>query len=231
MSQQLVIAIDGPAGSGKSSTAQEVARRLGFLHLDSGAFYRAFALAACQRGWSSPAGVVASQRIPQLAAEDVGAVVVDGSVRVRLNGQALGEEIRSPMVTACSSKISAYSEVRQRVNVLLRELASSYRGGIVCEGRDMGTVVFPDSKLKVFMEATPEERARRRLLQRGDPVTAASLRSETEKLVARDTYDSQRSESPLRKASGALVVDTTVLSFEDQVELIVSAARSLLDIG
>jgi cytidylate kinase len=95
----------------------------------------------------------------------------------------------------------------------------------------MGTVVFSDSRLKIYMEASPEERARRRLLQRGDPLTAAGLRSETERLLARDTHDSERAESPLRKAPDALVVDTTKLGFEDQVELIVSAARSLLDIS
>jgi cytidylate kinase len=225
----MIIAIDGPAGSGKSTTARAVAQRLGFLHLDSGALYRAFGLAACRLGWAGPAGDVQTDRIEQLASQDVGADIADGRVVAQLNGQRLGDEIRTPDVTACASKVSAHSAIRARVDATLRDLAKRHQGGVVCEGRDMGTVVFPDAELKVFMDADPGERARRRLLQRGDAVTAENVDRETGRLVARDRDDSQRDVAPLRKAEGAVVIDTTNLDFAEQVEKIVGAAREILD--
>jgi cytidylate kinase len=225
----LIIAIDGPAGSGKSTTARAVARRLGFLHLDSGALYRAFGLAACRHGWADPAGDVPAQRITELAAQDVGAEALEGVMVPLLDGRRLGDEIRTPQVTACASKISAHPAVRARVDELLRQLAARHQGGVVCEGRDMGTVVFPQAQLKVFMDADPEERARRRLLQRGEAVTPEDVVREASRLLARDHDDSQRDVSPLRRAPGALVIDTTNLSFEEQVERISQAARRILD--
>ncbi len=227
----MIIAIDGPAGSGKTTTAQEVARRLGFLHLDSGALYRAFALAACERGWAGPEGDVPQERIAELAALDVGGEVVQGAIVAVFAGRRLGDEIRTPGVTACASKVSAYPEIRDQVNAVLRRLAAQYPTGIVCEGRDMGTAVFPEADLKVYMEAQPEERARRRLLQRGEEVSPEAVSAESLRLVARDTHDSQRAASPLRMAERAMVVDTTKLSFEEQVALIVEAARRLLASG
>ena len=227
----MIVAIDGPAGSGKTTTAQDVARRLGFVHLDSGALYRAFALAACERGWAGPAGDVPRERVAELAAIDVGGEVVAGTIVALLAGVRLAEEIRTPEVTACASKISAHPEIRERVNAVLRHLAAQHPSGIVSEGRDMGTVVFPEAELKVYMDAEPEERARRRLLQQGEQVSAESVNAEATRLVARDTDDSQRQASPLRKAEGAIVLDTTALSFEQQVERIVGAARRLLGAG
>lgn len=223
----MIVAIDGPAGSGKSSTAQEVARRLGFLHLDSGALYRAFALAACEQGWVGPAGDVPEERIAELAALDVGGEVVQGAIVAVLAGRRLADEIRTPEVTACASKVSAHPEIREQVNALLRSLAAQYPAGVVCEGRDMGTAVFPEAELKVFMDAQPEERARRRLLQRGEEASPEAVSEESVRLVARDTQDSQRATSPLRKAADAVVVDTTELSFEEQAAKIVEAARRL----
>jgi cytidylate kinase len=227
----MIITIDGTAGSGKTTTAQAVARRLGFLHLDSGALYRAFAVAACRAGWASPSGVVPAEKISDLATRNVSAELQAGAVAVLLDGRRLNEELRSPAVSACASKVSAFPEIRARVDGLLRRLAQTYEGGIVCEGRDMGTVVFPDAELKVFMVAQAPERARRRLLQRGDAVTGDSVAVETRRLVARDTADSQREVSPLRKPDDALEVDTTDLSFEEQVDVIVGAARARLDTG
>lgn len=225
----MIIAIDGPAGSGKSTTAREVARRLGFLHLDSGSLYRAFAYAACRLGWQRPEGDVPAERVAELAARDVGANAVGDRVEVLLDGRRLGAELRTPEVTACASKISAFPQIRARVDEILRSLAASYEGGVVCEGRDMGTVVFPEAELKIFMDATAEERAKRRLIQRGEPATPASIEVEARRLAARDRDDSQRSVSPLKKAENAQVVDTTSLSFEEQVERIVEAARQILD--
>jgi cytidylate kinase len=223
----MIIAIDGTAGSGKTTTAKEVAERLGFLHLDSGALYRAFAVAACRRGWAISAGAVAEERIPELEREAVTAEVQGASVTVFLDGQPLGEELRSPRVSACASAVSAFAEIRRRVDALLRHLAAECEGGVVCEGRDMGTVVFPDADLKVFMEAVPDERARRRVRQRGEEVTAEGVETEKQRLLARDTADSERDIAPLRRAAEALFIDTTDLTFDEQVERIVEAARRL----
>ncbi len=223
----MIIAIDGTAGSGKTTTAKEVARRLGYLHLDSGALYRAFALAGCRQGWANEAGKLDEERIADLAEQRVTAEARAGSVVVRLDGEQLDEELRTPRVSACASQVSAFPEIRRRVDALLRRLASDYPGGVVCEGRDMGTVVFPEAELKVFMGADADERARRRLLQRGEEATAAGIESEKQRLVARDTADSGRAVAPLRAAADALFVDTTDLTFDEQVERIVEAARRL----
>lgn len=225
----MIIAIDGPAGSGKSSTAREVARRLDFVHLDSGALYRAFALAACRLGWTGPAGDVPAERIRDLADRDVDAEIADGRLVPRLDGARVGSELRTPEVTACASKISAFAPIRARVDRILRRVASASRGGVVCEGRDMGTAVFPEAELKIYMQASGEERARRRLRQRGLEPTPDAVAGELEQLEGRDRDDSRRSVSPLRRAVDALVIDTTRLSFEEQVGRIVAAARSMLD--
>ncbi len=220
----MVIAIDGPAGAGKSTTAREVARRLGYLHVDSGALYRAYAVAACRRGWASPAGVVPAERVPELAAQKVAAAVEDGTLTAYLNGRRLDDDLRTPSVTACASKISAFPAIRRRVNELLRHLVAEHGGGAVCEGRDMGTVVFPQAELKVYMVATPEERAKRRLQQRGESATPSRIREEARRLVARDSADSERAVSPLRRADDAIQIDTTELSFDEQVKRILAAA-------
>jgi len=225
----MIIAIDGTAGSGKSTTAQEVARRLGFLHLDSGALYRAFAVAACRHGWASPAGVVPAERIPELASQKVMAEVHAGGLAIVLDGRRLTEELRSPSVSACASKVSVFPEVRTRVDEILRRLAADYSGGVVCEGRDMATVVFPQADVKVFMQASSSVRAQRRLLQRGEKVTTEGVQAETRRLVARDSADSGREVSPLRKADASIVIDTTELSFEEQVQQILDAAAERLD--
>lgn len=223
----MIIAIDGTAGSGKTTTAKEVAKRLGYLHLDSGALYRAFALAACRRGWANAAGTLDEERIGDLAEQPVTAEAQAGSVVVRLDGERVDEELRTPQVSACASQVSAFPEIRRRVDVLLRRLAADHPGGVVCEGRDMGTVVFPEADLKVFMGADPEERAQRRLLQRGEEVTPAGVESEKQRLVARDRADSERDVAPLKAAADALFVDTTDLTFDEQVGRIVEAARRL----
>lgn len=226
----MIIAIDGPAGSGKSSTARAVARRLGFLHLDSGALYRGFAVAALRRGSVAEDGSVSDERAVGLATEDVDAEIAEDGLRVQLDGRFVEErELRTDEVSAAASSVSRHRPVRRRVNEILRRVARDYDGHIVCEGRDMGTVVFPDAELKVWMDASVEERARRRLQQQDRPVTPRSIRSQVDRLRSRDTADSQRSESPLRQAEDAVVIDTTHLSFEEQVERIIARARQHLD--
>lgn len=224
----MIITIDGPAGSGKSSTARAVARELGFLHLDSGALYRAFAHVACGRGGAA-ADEIDREAARAAAAAGVEARATADGLEVRLDGRRLDRELRRPEVTACASRISRFSEIRERVNELLRGLAEAYAGGVVCEGRDMGTVVFPDAELKIYMTAAIEERARRRLQEKGETPTPERVERESRILEARDRSDSTRALSPLRKADDAVVVNTTDLQFEEQVERIVELARIRLD--
>ncbi len=222
----MIITIDGTAGSGKSSTAREVARRLGFLHLESGAFYRAFARVAARRGWTGPDGDVREDRLDALATADVRARGTEHGVVIEVDGEELGEEeLRAPAVTAAASRVAAHPAVRARVNQLLRRLAAEYPGGTVTEGRDMGTIVFPDADLKIYMVADPEERARRRLEQEGGTPTVERIREEARRLEDRDRADSTRPVAPLRRAPDAVVIDTTRLDFENQVRRVVELAR------
>ncbi len=223
-----VIAIDGPAASGKSSTAQSVARALGFAHLDSGALYRGVTLVAlreCGVGAGAPL-----EPDPMLrAAERRGlSLHFDGQgYGVYLNGEPADAAIRTPEVTALVSAVSALPEVREWVNERLRALPRAGQS-VVVDGRDIGTVVFPDADLKVFLTASPRTRAERRLRQRGQAVHPAELDRETEVLAARDRADSGRAVAPLRMAADAVPLDGTALSFDQQVAEIVALARRRL---
>jgi CMP/dCMP kinase len=225
-----VVAIDGPAGSGKSSTARAVASRLGFAHLDSGALYRAFTLAAIDADLP-----LDGQRIAALAADrPIRLVLGADGFFPEIAGADVSDVVRRPDVTGRVSAVSALPAVRDVVNRLLREAAALHPRGVVADGRDIGTVVFPDARLKVFLTASPEERARRRLLQEGREVTAGTLVAEAARLEARDHADATRSVAPLKRADDAVPLDTTDLTLEDQVDVIAELARkafSHLDIG
>jgi cytidylate kinase len=226
-----VIAIDGPAASGKSSTARAVAEALGFAHLDSGALYRGVTLVAlreaARRGLrrEDPLQVLDPETILRTA-EDRGLMLQpDGAgFAAYLEGEPEDAEIRAGPVTAAVSAVSAVPVVREWVNSRLRAMVRIGRD-VVVDGRDIGTVVFPDADLKVFLTAAPEARARRRLSQRGAAHDPALLGAETEALAARDHADSTRAVAPLRVADDAVRLDTTSLSFEDQVTRIVALAR------
>jgi cytidylate kinase len=218
-----IVAIDGPAASGKSSTARLVAEALGFCHVDSGALYRAITLLA-QEGLGAPEtwrpeAVVAAARARAVAAVPTGA-----TLDVRVAGRSVGEAIRSEAVTREVSRVAAMPAVRDHVNELLREAARE--GGVVVDGRDIGTVVFPDAEVKVFLVADPSERARRRLRERGQPLDACALRAETDALVARDGRDAGREVAPLRPAPDAVPLDTTRLSLAEQVRQVVALVRA-----
>lgn len=253
-----VIAIDGPAASGKSSTAAAVAARLGWAHLDSGALYRAVTLAALDN--LGDGGGAASERQPQRGGKQRGVraprgeqdepgegrergqwrpqqivamaeslpvrLVLAGAVfRPEVAGVDVGEAIRSERVTRRVSEIAALREVRHWVNVQQRDAVLAHPGGVVVDGRDIGTVVFPDAPLKVFLTASPEERARRRLAQRGQPIDPTELGREAAALAARDQADSSRAVAPLRAAADAVRLDTTTLSLDEQVNRVVALAR------
>ena len=234
-----VIAIDGPAASGKSSTASLVARRLGWAHLDSGALYRAITLAVLDNLGDQGAGSGerwSAERIIALAEDlPVRLVLVDDVFRPEVAGVDVAQAIRSERVTQRVSEIAAIPEVRHWVNVQQREAVQGHPRGVVVDGRDIGTVVFPDAPLKVFLTASPEERARRRLAERGGTGDRggagdgdAELRREAEVLEARDRADSTRAVAPLRAAADAVVLDTTRLSLERQVQQVVALARTRL---
>ena len=226
-----VIAIDGPAASGKSSTAGLVAEQLGWAHLDSGALYRALTLAALDNigeagggkgeGWSG-------QKILGLADElPVRLVRVGDLFRPEVTGVDVDQAIRSDRVTRDVSALAAIPEVRNWVNTQQRRAVEDCAGGVVVDGRDIGTVVFPDAPLKIFLTATPDERARRRLSQRGEVVDVELVRRESQALAARDAADSNRRIAPLKPAPDAVLLDTTALTLEQQVTRVVELARGL----
>lgn len=227
-----VIAIDGPAASGKSSTAALVARRLGWAHLDSGALYRALTLAALDTIGEREAGSGErwpAQRIVALAEElPVRLVLVGDEFRPEVAGVDVAEAIRSERVTRHVSAVAAIPELRAWVNARQRAAAAAHPSGVVVDGRDIGTVVFPDAPVKVFLTATPDERARRRLSQRGRAVGADDVRRESQALAARDEADTTRPVAPLKPAADAVLLDSTALTLEEQVSRVVELARRRL---
>jgi CMP/dCMP kinase len=196
----MVVAIDGPAGAGKSTIARALARALDFTYLDSGAMYRAVGLMALRHGGA------ASERAEEL--------LLELGERVLANGEDVTEAIRAPEVTEAASKVATNPKVRAALVKKQRELLS--RGDWVAEGRDIGTVVAPDATVKVFLTASPEERARRRADELGTDVDTV-LRDQ----ALRDAQDSTREHSPLARAPGAVELDTDGLSVEQIVERIV----------
>lgn len=216
-----VVAIDGPAASGKSSTAAAVARRLGFLHVDSGALYRAMTLVALDL----PAGAGAGEIIRAAERRDLRLRVEGDRVWVLLEGGDAEPRIRSREVTAHVSAVSALPQVREWINRRLRALAEGGRP-LVLDGRDIGTAVFPDAVVKVFLVASPDVRAERRLQQIGAARDPEAVTSEAARIAARDQADSSRDIAPLRAAEDAVHLDTSNLSFEQQVGRIVALVQA-----
>jgi cytidylate kinase len=216
------VAIDGPSASGKSSTAEAVARALDALHLDSGALYRALTAVACDLPDRTADAVVRVAEARDLELREIG-----GQLVPFLDGRDAEPLLRSPEVTSLVSEVSATGAVRDWVNARLRAAARSDRI-LVVDGRDIGTVVFPRAPVKVFLTASPEARARRRLLQRGQDADAGRVAKEAARLAERDRQDSSRTIAPLRRADDALLLDTTDLEFEEQIGRIVRLAREKL---
>jgi cytidylate kinase len=220
MSGPLVIAIDGPAGAGKSTVAQELAARLGLNYVDSGATYRAAALKVLETGVSpedeaSVADVVGRAEIQFTTDES--------HSRVSLDGRDVSQAIRTPEVTLAAAKVSRLPEVRKKLTALQRSLV---RGrGVVMEGRDIGTVVFPDAPLKIFLKADVEERARRRLKQDQEDNRGASLEQTAYEIGRRDQLDAERKISPLVPAADAVEIDSTNLNASQVVERILDLVR------
>lgn len=217
-----IVTLDGPAGSGKSTTARAVARRLGFRHLDSGALYRALTVALLESG--IPRDRWESLTVADLQALGVRVTAAGEKLQVGIGPRILGAELRTAEVTALVSPLARLGAVRGALLELQRE--AGRQGRLVADGRDMGTVVFPDAEVKVFLVADLRERARRRLLERGGPPPSqADLDQEAVRIAERDERDSRREISPLRRPDDAVEVDTTRLSFGEQVEHVVALVR------
>jgi cytidylate kinase len=211
----MLIAIDGPAGAGKSTVARALAEKLGFTYLDSGAMYRSVGLLALDAPDHSPAALAASARIDfPLECSPGGA----SRSRVLLDGRDVSEEIRTPKASEAASRVAADPHVREALVAKQRELIA--RGDWVAEGRDIGTVVAPDAELKVYLTADPIERARRRAVELGgDQATVMAEQT------LRDERDLTRAHSPLQAAPGAVVLDTTGMTLEQVVERIAGLAQ------
>ena len=221
LEQLRVVAIDGPAGAGKSSVARRVARELGYMFMDTGAMYRAIALGAVKKG----IGLDETDALSQyLANVELTIFPGDDVMGLKLNDWDVTNEIRSPEMGKHASDYSALPEVRRYCSGLQRKLGEA--GEIVCEGRDMGTVVFPDARWKIFLTASSEERARRRwqeLVDRGETPDLLGLKNAIEE---RDAQDSGRKLAPLKPADDAVILDTTKLKLHQVVSAIITHVRS-----
>ncbi len=215
-----VITIDGPAGAGKTSIAKAVAAALGFNYLDTGAMYRAIALALHRK----QVPLEDSARLLTALAEiQLDVRTTASGTQVFIDGEDVSLDIREPFVSRFASQVSAIPEVRRRLVQLQRQIGQS--GGIVVEGRDMGTVVFPDAILKIFLSATVEERARRRCHELRSAGKDVNFEDTLNEIAQRDQQDSTRADSPLRKAVGAVEVDSTNMRLSDVVALVLAQYR------
>ncbi len=226
MINKLIIAIDGPVGSGKSTVARRVAEMLGYVHLDSGAMYRAVGLKAlrCDVPLDSP------ERLADLAeAARIDLVPRDEKLRVILDGEDVTEAIRAPEVSQAASVVAIVPGVRHPM--VAEQRRAGQRGGVVMEGRDIGSVVFPHADLKIFLDASPEVRAGRRqreLQEKGEPMEFEKVLAE---IHVRDGRDREREMSPLVRAADAVVVDNTAMDAEETARAIVLLAREKTEGG
>lgn len=216
-----VIAIDGPAGSGKSTTARLLASKIGYTFLDTGAMYRVVAWVALKRGIS----VDDAESLEAIARQVDITFKMDGEVnRVFLHGKEMTDEIRTPEVTEAVSPVSIHKGVRSAL--VKRQMVMGKDGSIVAEGRDTTSVVFPGADLKIYLDASIEERARRRLLELVKKGISTDLEEQKKNIIERDKRDSEREISPLRKTSDSVVIDTTSLTIDEQVERIIRLIKA-----
>ncbi len=217
----LIIAIDGPVGSGKSTLARRVAELMGYVYVDTGAMYRALALKALRGGLSFDGSDDALLALAQKTRIDLRAE--DGTQRVWLDQEDVTAAIRTPQVSQAASKIAVNAGVR---HVLVAEQRrAGERGGVVMEGRDIGSVVFPDAQLKIFLTASPETRADRRWREHQQKGDAIDQQKTLEEIRERDRRDRERSTSPLVRATDAVVVDSTAMEPEEVAHLVVMLAK------
>lgn len=214
-----MVAIDGPSGAGKSTAGRALAQRLGYTYIDTGAMYRALALKALRASVSldSEADLAALARATRIE-------LVEGGRQVFLDGADVTAEIRSPEVSAAASKVSVHGGVRR--DMVVRQRAMGREGGVVLDGRDIGTAVFPDAELKFYLDADPAQRARRRHAELQQAGSRAPLEAVEREVRERDHNDTHRAESPLVRAEDAVAIDTTALPPEAVIERMLAVARA-----
>ena len=221
MNQDVIaVAIDGPAGAGKSTIARAAAAQLGFVYVDTGALYRTIGLAVCRRGidGTDVPGILAT--LPEI---QVGLTYQDGAQHVLLDGEDVSDAIRTPQISTYASQVSSVPEVRAYLLDLQRDLAR--RQSVIMDGRDIGTVILPDAKVKIFLPASPEKRAARRcaeLREKGQDVTVEDILADMER---RDALDASRAAAPLKQAEDAVLVDTSDLTLEQSIEAVLTVIR------
>lgn len=221
---RIVVAVDGPSGAGKSTVARRVAERLNYLYVDSGAMYRAVALVARERGIApeDAAGVAACAASLQINMEKTAT-----GVRVLVDGREVTEAIRQPELSQAASRVATHPAVRELLVAQQQRIGAA--GGVVMEGRDIGTVVFPHAELKIFLDASPEVRAQRRYQQQREQGIESSLEKTRQEVRERDQRDSSRTVSPLLQAPDAVYLDSTALSADEVVDVIVRLAEKRRD--
>ncbi|GIK22134.1 MAG: (d)CMP kinase [Ignavibacterium sp.] len=222
MSKKLIIAIDGPAGSGKSTTAKLVAQKLNYLYIDTGAMYRAVTLFALRKGL-----IGQNDKIIELAKQlDIVLDFIDGETKITVNGEDVSKEIRSFEVNSNVSEISAIQSVREILVEKQQKMGKD--GGVVMEGRDITTVVFPNADIKIFLTASIDQRAIRRAKEFSEKGTNVPLEKVKENLKSRDYIDSHREASPLTKTPDSKEVDTSDITIEQQVQKILDCVKEKL---
>ncbi len=222
MSKRLIVAIDGPAGSGKSTTAKLVAQRLGYLYIDTGAMYRAVTLEAIKKNVLNNI-----EEINHIAnSVDIDLEYVEGKTKVFLNRIDVSEDIRTPEVNKFVSDVSKIQGVRTAM-VKKQQILGNKNGGVVMEGRDIGTVVFPNADVKIFLTASIDQRAIRRAKEYGEKGIDISVQEVQKNLLERDKIDSTRAVSPLMKSSDAIEVDTSSVTIEEQVNTILRIVKEI----
>lgn len=215
-----IVAIDGPVGSGKSTTARLAAKELGFLYIDTGAMYRAVTVAVLDRGIEPEDEPAVASILPGI---EIALILEGGGQRTILNGRDVSERIRDLDVTRAVSAVSAQKAVRDRMTALQRRLGMA--GGVIMEGRDIGTVVFPDAEVKIYVDASLETRARRRLRDLEAKGVVMPLEDLMREVAERDRANSEREIAPLRQAPDAIYLDTSAMSLEEQAAAIVAIVR------
>lgn len=218
----MIIVIDGPAGSGKSSTARAVAGKLGIEYLDSGALYRALTVVYLNEEWDD-----LTSFFELLSTLSISFKYEDDLFRVWINQEEVTDQLRSEEISEQVSEVASLPQVRSFVNELMHKAVQT--GSYIAEGRDLGTAVFPDADLKFFMSASVDERARRRLEQLQQKGVDTTLGKVHKNIRQRDQKDTQRTSDPLKKADDAIEVDTTSLTFEQQVEQICSTIKQKIN--
>lgn len=225
MNQDVIaVAIDGPAGAGKSTIARAAAAQLGFVYVDTGALYRTIGLAVCRRGidGTDVPGILAA--LPEI---QVGLTYRDGAQHVLLDGEDVSDAIRTPQISSYASQVSSVPEVRAYLLDLQRDLAR--RQSVIMDGRDIGTVILPDAKVKIFLTASPEKRAARRcaeLREKGQDVTVEGILTDMER---RDALDASRAVAPLKQAEDAVLVDTSDLTLKQSIEAVLTVIRDKME--